>query len=105
MDGVTGGSIPAEIWRDFMTEATRGMQVVPFPQIDLSGFRPDPSATPNEQTEQSPGAADTPTSDVSPTDPPPPSSSLTGDPGDEDPGGSPTPPTPTATITPAVDDG
>src|SRR5262245_12265834 len=40
MDGVTGGSIPASIWHDFMTEATLGMPVRGFPVPSLDSFDP-----------------------------------------------------------------
>jgi penicillin-binding protein 1A len=40
MDGVTGGSIPASIWHDFMIAATRGMPVRGFPEPTLEGFDP-----------------------------------------------------------------
>jgi penicillin-binding protein 1A len=38
MSGVTGGSIPAAIWQDFMTFATRGMQVRGFPDPSLEVY-------------------------------------------------------------------
>ena len=40
MNGVTGGSIPASIWHDFMTDATRGMPVRAFPEPALDSFDP-----------------------------------------------------------------
>ena len=36
MDKVTGGSLPAKIWRDFMVEAERGMPVKPLLGVDDS---------------------------------------------------------------------
>ena len=38
MNGVTGGSIPASIWHDFMIEAMRGMPVRGFPPPSLSAY-------------------------------------------------------------------
>jgi penicillin-binding protein 1A len=35
---VTGGSLPAIIWRDFMREATRDLPVVPFPEPTFDGL-------------------------------------------------------------------
>ena len=46
MDGVTGGSTPAEIWRAFMSAATEGMEVEDFPAVDLSPYRASPSPAP-----------------------------------------------------------
>ena len=46
MDGVTGGSTPAEIWRAFMSAATEGMEVEDFPPVDLSPYRASPSPAP-----------------------------------------------------------
>jgi penicillin-binding protein 1A len=46
MDGVTGGSTPAEIWRAFMSAATEGMEVEDFPAVDLSSYRASPSPAP-----------------------------------------------------------
>ncbi|HET8525137.1 MAG TPA: transglycosylase domain-containing protein [Actinomycetota bacterium] len=40
MNGITGGSIPASIWHDFMTAATRGMPVRGFPEPLLDAFGP-----------------------------------------------------------------
>jgi penicillin-binding protein 1A len=39
LSGVVGGSIPAAIWHDFITVATRGMPVKGFPTPDLSVYR------------------------------------------------------------------
>lgn len=47
MDGVTGGSTPAEIWRAFMSAATEGMEVEDFPAVDLSPYRASPSPAPD----------------------------------------------------------
>jgi penicillin-binding protein 1A len=38
MNGVTGGSTPATIWHDFMTFATVGMRVHPFPMPSLDAY-------------------------------------------------------------------
>ncbi|MEX0990329.1 MAG: PBP1A family penicillin-binding protein [Actinomycetota bacterium] len=111
MDGVTGGSIPAEIWHTFMTEATRGMEVVAFPKVDLSIFRPEPSSTPADRgaSDASPSPTTTvvPSPDATPTQPAQPSPTPTDD-GDDPgggggPGGSPSP-SPTATVTPEAAD-
>jgi penicillin-binding protein 1A len=42
LSGVTGGSIPAAIWHDFMLRATDGMEVVGFPVPDLTRYEPLP---------------------------------------------------------------
>ncbi|MFO1187006.1 MAG: PBP1A family penicillin-binding protein [Alphaproteobacteria bacterium] len=53
MDHVTGGSIPARIWQDFMTKAHAGLPVLPLPGLrpvcrgavsDLKGFYVDLAA-------------------------------------------------------------
>ena len=43
---VQGGSIPAMIWHDFMTEATRDMPVASFPTVsyDIYADPPEPAA-------------------------------------------------------------
>jgi penicillin-binding protein 1A len=46
MNGVTGGSAPAEIWRAFMSAATEDMEVEDFPAVDLSSYRASPSPAP-----------------------------------------------------------
>jgi penicillin-binding protein 1A len=39
MRGVTGGSLPATMWREFMTLALEGRDPVPFPDVDFSRKR------------------------------------------------------------------
>jgi penicillin-binding protein 1A len=69
---VFGGSIPARIWHDFMTEATAGMPVVDFPQPRFDGYDefpkgaiPSPSPTPSPSP--SPTPSPTPSLEPSPT--------------------------------------
>ncbi|HSJ50044.1 MAG TPA: penicillin-binding transpeptidase domain-containing protein, partial [Actinomycetota bacterium] len=56
LSGVTGGSIPAAIWHQFMLTATARMKVIGFPEPDLSGYRllppPPMPAPPADQDEQ-----------------------------------------------------
>ena len=77
MDGVTGGSTPAEIWRAFMSAATEGMEVEEFSAVDLSPYRatpyPEPSPTEGISPSQGPGATVTvdappPAATASPTE-------------------------------------
>jgi penicillin-binding protein 1A len=35
---VSGGTLPAQIWRDFMVQATKGMEPRPFPDPQLTGM-------------------------------------------------------------------
>lgn len=54
LTGVTGGSIPAAIWQDFMQIATARMTVLGFPQPDLSAYQllappPPPPPPPDEE--------------------------------------------------------
>jgi penicillin-binding protein 1A len=65
MAGVTGGSTPADIWHAFMSVATRGMDVVPFPPVDVSAFRPASSIAPSPPATLTPGVSGSP-SDPSP---------------------------------------
>jgi penicillin-binding protein 1A len=81
---VYGGTIPARIWHDFMTEATEGMPVVGFPTASYafyadpppapepspSGVPAEPSAAPSPSAEPSPS----PSADPSPSVQPSPSS-------------------------------
>src|SRR6266498_1669633 len=43
---VTGGSLPAIIWKRFMLEATRNLAPLPFPQPTLSGIVLNSTTTP-----------------------------------------------------------
>jgi penicillin-binding protein 1A len=42
---VTGGSLPAVIWHNFMLEATRNLPPRPFPQPILAGLVMNPTTT------------------------------------------------------------
>ncbi len=101
LDGVTGGSVPAEIWRIFMDRATEGLESCPFDQPDEApapsgtGDRGDdttgttvaPSATsstaPSSSSTTTPPASSTTTAPPPPptTAPPPPPTSTTVAPG------------------------
>jgi penicillin-binding protein 1A len=55
MGDVTGASIPASIWGDYMREAMEGMEIRDFPDPDLSDLdvlreSPEPSPTPERTT-------------------------------------------------------
>lgn len=55
LSGVTGGSIPAGIWQEFMLAATARMKVLEFPEPDLSGYRflpPPPMPDPPDDEEK-----------------------------------------------------
>jgi penicillin-binding protein 1A len=87
---VYGGTIPARIWHDFMTEATVGMPVMGFPPASYEVYadppppppplapspstapaEPSPSAPPSPSPQPSPSASP----DAAPTPEPPPSPS------------------------------
>jgi penicillin-binding protein 1A len=79
---VYGGTIPARIWHDFMTEATAGMPVVGFPAVSYDIYAdppppPPPSPSPSEPspaTEPSPSPSEpSPASEPSPSASPSPS--------------------------------
>jgi penicillin-binding protein 1A len=77
---VYGGTIPALIWHDFMTAATRGMPVVDFPAVsydvyaDPTSPAPAPSPTPpTPSPTPSPSPEPTPTQEPSPVQEPSPS--------------------------------
>jgi penicillin-binding protein 1A len=38
LERVSGGTLPAQIWRDFMVQATKGMEPRPFPDPQLTGM-------------------------------------------------------------------
>jgi penicillin-binding protein 1A len=109
MEGVTGGSTPAAIWREFMLAATKGMPVEDFPAADPTAFSPSTGRTPATHAARSPETS--PTKVVTVVVPPPATTSS----GQEEGGGpspspSPSPsgaggghkgaPTPTATTSP-----
>ena len=66
LSGVTGGSIPAAIWHDFMTVATSRMTVLGFPAPDLGAYTllapppppPPPPAPEPEEDEEDGGDGD-----------------------------------------------
>jgi penicillin-binding protein 1A len=92
MDGVTGGSTPASIWRDFMLEATRGMPVRRFAEPDLSAFR-SPSPSPTSSPQRRPSPSPPPTTVVTVVVPPP----ATATPSPEEGGGGHVSPSPSPT--------
>jgi penicillin-binding protein 1A len=96
---VYGGTIPALIWRDFMTQAMEGMRVREFAEPSTEGYTqspptpvpapapsPSPSPTESPEPEPSPEPTTSPTVEPSPTVPPTPSE----------------PPLPSPTATPSV---
>ena len=74
---VYGGTIPAQIWHDFMTEATTGMRVVGFRpgsyEIYADPPPPTPSPEPLPSAEPSPATDPEPAPSPSPEPSPPPS--------------------------------
>jgi membrane peptidoglycan carboxypeptidase len=95
---VYGGTIPARIWHDFMTEATVGMPVMGFPPASYEVYadppppppplapspstapaEPSPSAPPSPSPQPSPSASP----DAAPTPEPPPSPSPSTSPSPE----------------------
>jgi membrane peptidoglycan carboxypeptidase len=94
LDGVTGGSIPAEIWRLFMEQATQDMDSCPFEQPERApapasrssssdgrtvATAPSTSTTtPPSPTIEAPSA--TTTTEPPPPPPPPPTSTTTAPP-------------------------
>lgn len=81
---VTGGSFPARIWAAFMTEATEGMEIAPFPEPTelpdeiLNSPAPAPTTfAPEPTTEPSPTVSESPTEPPTPSPSPSPSPSPT----------------------------
>jgi len=75
---VYGGTIPALIWHDFMTEATAGMPVAGFPSVSYEIYAdpppsPTPSAAPSLTPEPSPSASAEPLPSPKPSPSPEPS--------------------------------
>ena len=75
---VTGGSFPAEIWADFMIDATAGLEILSFPTpvsmptTILNEAPPKPSAAPSAKPTEEP--SEEPVESVAPTpstEPPP----------------------------------
>ncbi len=96
---VTGGSLPARIWRDFMTAALEGVPVQDFPPPVFGGRADDaaPSASP---TSASPTPSETPTTAPPTTLPPTTAPPVTASPTRTNGTGSPPPPPPTTTPPP-----
>jgi penicillin-binding protein 1A len=97
---VYGGTIPAQIWHDFMTEATADMPVVGFPHASYAYYddpppppAPSPSAVPPET---SPSPSPEPSPEPSPSDEPTPTPTPSASP-DPSPSPSEVPASPTAT--------
>jgi membrane peptidoglycan carboxypeptidase len=82
---VFGGTIPAEIWHDFMTQATANMQVKDFPTPSFEGqtlgaptpppptapsVTPEPSPSPKPKPSPSPEPSPSPSPIPSPSPPP-----------------------------------
>jgi membrane peptidoglycan carboxypeptidase len=101
---VYGGTIPALIWRDFMTAALEGKPVREFAEPSFDGYdtapptpvasptpspSPSPSESPTPEPSESPTPKPTKTPSLSPTPTPPPSPTTS--------------PTPPPTPTPAVE--
>lgn len=93
MDGLTGGSIPAGIWHDFMSVVLGNIDPVPFPEVDFSSLdgkrreRPDVEAedddrekraAPEEPTASEPEPPQTP--EPQPTTEPEPEPTATPEP-------------------------
>jgi penicillin-binding protein 1A len=82
---VYGGTIPAMIWHDFMSEATADLPIVGFPPASYEYYAdpppppaPSPTAVPVEPAQTptpTPEPSSTPTPSPSPDPPPPPSPS------------------------------
>jgi penicillin-binding protein 1A len=71
LSGVFGGSLPAQIWHEFMSGATAGMPVLDFAQPDLSGSS-DYYSSSSSGTDTSTSSSDTSTSSSGTSSPPPP---------------------------------
>ncbi len=71
---IHGGDIPAQVWKDYMVEAMKGVTPAPFPEAqpigEIINDTPTPSAipTPTESVEESPSPTPTPSESLtSPT--------------------------------------
>jgi penicillin-binding protein 1A len=86
LEGVSGGSLPAQIWREYMDVATRGRQNAPFvPPAELGGVVLNPTTTAPPTTAPpppQPGPQNPPPTQPAPTQPgpsvPPPTLTLPG---------------------------
>ena len=70
---VYGGTIPALIWHDFMTEATAGMPVAGFPPASYEIYEDPPPPSPSPAPEQTPSLSPSPSSEPSVSPEPSPS--------------------------------
>ena len=94
---VFGGSIPAEIWHDFMAQATLGMPVRDFVTPSFADFTEHPDDT---VTAPPPEPAPEPSPEPSPSVAPSPEPSPSPSPSPSPPPSPPPSPTPTPTISP-----
>ena len=75
---VYGGTIPAEIWHNYMTIAMEGQKPLPFPQPDFTQWAsPSPSYAPPPSPSPSPSPSPKPTHSPKPTESPSPTESPT----------------------------
>jgi penicillin-binding protein 1A len=94
---VFGGSIPAQIWNDFMTQALAKVPPKDFPTPSFAGYNKKPQGAVSPTPSPSPSPSPSPKPSISPTppsisppsiSPPPPSPSPSGSPGESpSPGG------------------
>jgi len=80
---VYGGTIPARIWHDFMTEATAGMPVAGFPPASYEIYAdppPPPSLAPSPAAEPSSSPSPAPSAEPSPKPSPSPAPSSSNSP-------------------------
>ncbi len=97
---VYGGTIPALIWHDFMTEATAGMPFVGFPSASYEIYEDPPPPPPSPGPEQTPSPSPSPSSEPSVSPEPSPSAEPSPEPS---PSSVPTPsPSPESSADPQV---
>jgi penicillin-binding protein 1A len=97
---VYGGTIPARIWHDFMTDATRDLPVADFPAVSYDVYEDPPIVAPPAPPSPTAGAAPSPTVTAAPPPSPEPSPSPTTSP---KPSPEPSPePSPSSTPSPAA---
>ena len=77
MDKVTGGSLPAEVWSAYMSQALQGVPVQGFPAPDLAGLSTSEGVPPPPPPPPSPAPAPSPSGPPSPSASPSPSTSPT----------------------------
>jgi penicillin-binding protein 1A len=68
---VFGGSLPARIWHDFMSQATANLPVAYFPDARISGYTVSGSAATYSYSSSSSSATTTATTTAAPPPPPP----------------------------------